>query len=1187
MKKMLCIFLSISVLFSLLLPVISYASETEETVTAEEFVQEIENLMYDAENDSLQYGESNIFDDDATYSEFESCKLIVKSSSDIDTQGAAGVISGYNDLWILKFNSPEETAHAYEYYSVCSNVDYVEVDRPLYALSAGEAVEAAEKTYSSWGPEYIGLDKLNSEIISNKTPIKETVVAVLDTGTESSHPAFNGRVVPTDVNTSTSGERNDSSDDNGHGTQVAGVIIDSTLDNVIVKPYKVLDKWGQGTLITLAAGIICAVNDNVDIINMSIAFSESSEILKEAIQLADRNDIVLIAASGNDSSDTLYYPASYDGVIKVGAINESGVIANFSTKGEDVDFAAPGVNIYTTTIGGKYKTVSGTSFASPLVAAVAATMLSFDSALSSEDIITILIDNSVSVQETDANIKYGNGIVYAPTFWDPANTLSKTNTPYFSHETAILKSEIDLEIFCDTPNSVIYYTTDRTVPSKNNSSSIIYDGTPIHISQTTVITAVAYCEGRYRSSVVTFASIVVPVISEEYFEIDSDGIITAFSGTQTSFTVPDTINGITVTGVGSNVFSNSNLCEIFFPVTVTSIGTSAFEECPFLITISAKGVTSVGERAFYNCSWLKNIYINQIMTIGKFAFYNVCSRHYELTGMTFSLNLDKTKTISEGAFQCAAISNVDLVTVSSIAKNAFLDCYSLVSVQVDKLSSIGNEAFKNCTSLRNVEILGLSSISVSCFSGCTSLTDVNIPNATIVFAKAFENCTSLSEIYLASASTVYSSAFTGCTSLRIIVVPEMTSFESAVYKSGTTTFPKFSTALEAFIAPKLSKTSAYMFSSAPNILAVSFKALTTVADYTLSGCYNLMYLNIQAVTDLSELALAECEIDFIDARNLMNASHLPENSGIMLSVNFIQASTTAVNLTVYGTKGSSAEDFANSNGYIFYPIPYVYEDIPKYITEISGTVTVRAAGFDLTYQWYSNTVDSNEGGTPIDGATTETYTFTANDKAFYYYCVITQDDFGVITEYVTDTIIKDPKPANFSYYNLAVSDAKKLNPMNYTNFEIVEEALSVDVSSRRSCEQRIVDLQTAAIRNAIANLKYNKATSVTLSASKTELHILQATNVKVNTYPSHSVYKKIEWSSENTDAFVVSKTGRVRCVGRGSAYIVARVTNHDGSVRIARIKFKSASTSWLEEFFASFFKYVFIFVSEYEHGFKL
>ena len=1179
MKKMLCIFLSIIVLSFPVVSVLCFVNQNTDSVTAVDFANKIKLLMREDNNTKSEFGVNSSLENENAYREFQSCRLIVKSSAKIDTCGATNFISGYNNLWIMSYDSPESTAKAYEYFSSRAGIDYVEPDSELYALNVESTPAPEVKEYISWGPAYIGMNKLNNVIASSGVELKETVVAVLDTGADDAHPDFNGRVIPSGVNTSTSGEANSSADDNGHGTQVTGVVIDSTLDNIIVKPYKVLDKWGQGTVLTLAAGIICAVNDGVDVINMSISLSESSEALKESINYAESHDILLVAASGNDSSDTKYYPASYECVIKVGATNEAGTIANFSTRGDDVDIAAPGVGIYTTSLNGKYKTVSGTSFAAPLVAALAATVLSYHPDFSSEDIKDLLAENAVYVQESDAEIKYGRGIVRAPELCDPLNPKEKTLAPYFSHDTAVSQKEIDLVIYCDTPDSVIYYTTDRSVPSKTNPSAIIYDGNPIHIPETTVITAVAYSDGRYRSSVSTFASIIVPYISESDITVDASGVITAYNGVKKSFTVPDTVNGITVTAVGEGVFEGTDISEILLPRSVTSIGANAFKDCSVLKTIFAKGVTNISDYAFYNCVWLKNIYLGNITSIGKYSFCYVCSGHYSLTGTTFSVSSKSLTSIGEGAFQYSAVSDIDLGKVSSIGKSAFLECPALVSVNIESLTNISNEVFKNCVSLSSVEIPGLSFISSDLFNGCKSLTDVHIPDATYVNGRAFENCTSLGEIRLESAITVYSTAFNNCTSLRIINLPEMTSFESAVYRAGTTTYPKFSNALQAFIAPKLSKTSAYMFTSAPNILSVSFKNLKTLADNTLSGCMNIMYLNIQSVTALSELALANCKINFIDARSLQTASDLPDNSGIMLSNVFVEASSTASDLTVYGSSGSVAETFANDNGYTFRQIPLVYGNVPRNINSISGTVVLNAVGFDLTYQWYSNTVNSNEGGTPIEGATSSVYTFTEDDTAYYYYCVITQNDSGNISDYHTDVIIKDPKPANYERYNLAVNDAKKLNPNNYTNYEILEEALSVDVSGKRSCEQRIVDEQAAAIRVAMTKLVYKKATAVSLSASKKSLSILKREKVNIKTFPADSVYKKVEWSSENTSAFVVSKNGYVRCVGEGSAYIVAKITNHDGSVLFARIKFTSAQSSWLAELFATCFKFIFVFMA--------
>ncbi len=1180
-KRIFCIVLAVLMtVVPLLYDFADISFAVSDSLTAGEFVTEVSEMVKKGENN---YGEENEKEYNTESTEFKTCRLIVKSSNKIDTYGANKVISGYDNLWILEYDSASKTQEAYERYINSTDIEYAEPDREVYALDteSSSITEETEKSYLSWGPEYIGIDVMNNDIISEGVEVKDTVVAVLDTGVDASHPFFEGRVIPTDVNTSTSGNRNDSTDDNGHGTQVAGVIIDSTLDNVTVKPYKVLDSYGNGTLLTLAAGIISAVYDGVDVINLSVAFDESSEILRNAVLLADSNDIILVGASGNDSSDTLYYPSSYESVFKIAAINESSNIANYSTRGNDIDFAAPGSGIYTTTLNSKYKTVSGTSFAAPFVSALVATMLSFDPKLSGEDINNILIDNVRTVSDSDFEYKYGNGIITAPGLWDVSDSSEKTATPYFSIEPAIFTNHIDLEIFCDTPNSVIYYTTDRTVPSKSNTSSLIYDGNPIHISQTAVINAVAYCDGLYRSAVSSFGSIIAPILSDENFTVDESGTLISYNGTARSFTVPETVNGITVTSVGSGVFSSMDITEVIFHDSVTSIGANAFEECTSLKTVIGKGVTSVSDNAFYNCIMLRNTFFGQLTSIGKYSFYNVCSQQFALSGITFNLSLENVSTIAEGAFKGSSISNLKLGSPSSIGKNAFELCNALVSVSMECLTNIGNDAFLNCTSLVSVDIPNLTFLSSRAFMGCTALVSVTLPDVSYVNPRAFEGCTALRQITLEAAETVYSSAFTKCNSLRIINLPVFTGFESAVYSSNSTTYPKFTSALEAFIAPSIQKTSPYMFSSASNLKIVSFKNLTAVADYTFSGCNSLQYVNIQNVSDLSEFALSGSTIRFIDARSLVTAAALPDNSGIMLSSGFTEIAATATALTVYASSGTVAEQFAVDNDYEFRPLPYFYDELPRCITEESGSVTVSAVGFDLQYQWYKNSINSNSGGTPIEGATSETYVFTESDTEYYYYCVVTQNDCGIISQSTTSVIIKDPLSADYRRYNSEVRAARKLNPNNYTNFEVVEKELSVDVSGRRSCEQSIVDAQTTAIRVAVAKLKYKNVTGIRLTASDYSVPLSKRIKINVIKYPVDGVYANIEWSSENKDAFVVSQNGYARCVGDGSAYIVAKVTNHDGSVVMGRVKLSSGKSTWLDRILLPLVKIIFVIAAEF------
>lgn len=1132
-------------------------------ISAEKFAAEIGNMI-----NSNEEVNKMLLDDSNTVpvnNEFSTARLIVKSEKNIDTYGASSVINGFDDLWVMQYSSPDKAKSAYEHYINNPDVEFVEVDKKLYALTEEEDAsvvtlsESEEKSYLSWGPRYIKLDKLNSKLTENNTPLTDTIVAVIDTGVDPNHPYLKGRVLPTRINTSSSGTRNDSMDDNGHGTQVAGVIVDSTLDNIFVKPYKVLDNRGSGTLISLAAGINCAVNDGVDIINISIGFEEESDVLKSAVDNAELNDILVVGAAGNDGSDTLYYPASYDNVVKVTAINSSGILPSFSTYGNGVDFAAPGISIKTTTLNNGYMTTKGTSFAAPFVASLAATIKAVDNLTSAEDILELMTENAVQANEHNAEIKYGNGILNAPQEPLESGSREKVEKPYFSHETAFSYEEIDVEIFCDTPNAVIYYTTDRTIPSKSNPNAKIYSGEPIHASQTIILMAVAYCEGMYRSSVASFASIIAPYANENELTVNPSGVLTSFSGTATSFTVPETVNGITVTSVGANAFEGTDVTEVILPNTVTTIGESAFKDCENLKTIYGKNVTTVGDYAFQNCIWIKNLFLQaELTSIGKHSFENVGTKQYLFTGSTFKLQLSKISAIPEAAFKGSAISEIDLGTVTIIEKQSFSECEQLVNVHIDNAADIPIGYFRNLPSLTVVEIHGLTFIPASAFNTCESLTSAVFPDATEVAATAFEDCVSLVNLSLPSAVTVRSDSFKGCEKLRTLVLPEVTSINLSYGKK----FIELPPNLEWFEAPKLTKTVSDMFKTAPDITYIRLNSATDIASSTFRGCHNIYSLNIEKATHINAETFNDCTITFIDARSLVTTDDMPDNSGILLSNNFIESTATATNLTVYGTPGTFVERYSNLKGYNFIGIPLIYKPVPEYVTENSETVYVIAVGFDLTYQWYWNTSKSSENGNAIEGATTMSYTFTDADTAPYYYCAVTQNDLGTVSTITTNIITKDTTPADYTAYNAAVEKAKTIDRSLYTSLAELDSALEVDVSERYSCEQSFVDTQTKAINDAIANLKVKKVETVELYASETTLGFLDSMRIIPVLNPKDVKVEKTEWISSNEDVIVVTHEGYAWCIGKGTAEVTLRVTNIDGSITEGSIIFEGQLTNF-------------------------
>ncbi len=1181
MRKILSIILIFILLFSTVSIALNVAATENAQIDDERFASEIANLV------SANEAELNLPRKDSynaktdVNDEFETSRLIVKSKSKIDTLNAVSVVNGYDNLWILQFANSVDAAEAYKYYSSRLGIDYVEADKKV-TLSASSSEEYPVKptydnNYISWGPEHIGIDKFNESLIKNNITTHETVVAVVDTGVDPNHPIFNGKVIPTKINTSSSGIRNDSMDDYGHGTQVAGIIADCSHSDIYIKPYKVLNFRGEGTVITVAAGINCAINDGVDVINVSIGFEEDSEVLRAAIHNAEEKGIVVVSASGNDGSETLYYPASYSSVMKITAVNNQNVLANFSTHGNGVDFAAPGVGIITSTLNGKYVEVKGTSFAAPFAASAAAAILSVHPSASPEDVEEILKINAAQVGEYQSVEKFGNGVIFI--FECDGNDLhvDKTSTPYFSQQNTFYYDKIELEIFCDTPNAVIYYTTDRTVPTKNNPNAKVYDGTPLKFSQTVVLMAVAYCSDKYRSEVSTFNSIIAPIADEKDLIVDSSGKLMSYSGTKTSFTIPSSVNGIIVNSIGEEAFKNSKVTEVILPKSVNTIHNEAFYNCTYLKTVYAPNATLIGKKAFYNCDYLKNIFLGSLTSAGEYAFYNVCSRQNLLYGRTFSLALDKLTELSEGVFMNSAINEVDLGTINSFAKNAFSECSSLVSVKIENLFEIPDGAFKGSISLVDVEIKNLSYVSSGAFSTCENLKQVSLPDVYFVNSNAFENCSSLISVNLNNATTVFSNAFTGCTSLINLNLPSMQGFEETIYSSNKPQI-YLPENLETFRAESLTRTIKDMFSNCRQIKNIYLNSATDVAEYTFRACHNIYFLNLESVTKLKENSLTYCTIQFIDARNLETTADLPDNSGILLSNNFYESTDKAENLTVYGTPGTFIERYSNKKGYKFVPIPLILSETPEYVTENSETVYIIAIGFNLTYQWYKNNKKSTEDGVPIEGATFNSYTFTQEDTSPFYYCVITQTDMEKVSVITTDIIIKDTTPADYTEYDKAVEEAKNIDRNIYENIHILDEALSVDVSGMYSCEQDIVDTQTQAIKSALLSLKIKSVKTITLYSSKIDLDIFENVKIVANISPSNAIYKGLEWYTNDDDVVFVSKTGNVICIGDGTAVIYAKAQNADGSIVTGSITIDCDLTTF-EKIIGFLFKWIIILAS--------
>ncbi len=237
-----------------------------------------------------------------------------------------------------------------------------------------------------------GVDRIDAEYAWSSSTGVGIKVAVMDTGIDLDHPDLAVNVMG-GYDTTGVGYYDD---DNGHGTHCAGII--AALDNeegvVGVAPQahlyavKVLDSGGSGYWSWIIAGLDWCVANNMQVASMSLGAKSGNSALHDAIVIAYNKGVVIVSSAGNSGpgEDTVGYPAKYEEVIAVSATGNvyryrkykilyPDEIANYSSRGPEVDIAAPGTYILSTYVDAGYKEMSGTSMACPHVAGAVALML--------------------------------------------------------------------------------------------------------------------------------------------------------------------------------------------------------------------------------------------------------------------------------------------------------------------------------------------------------------------------------------------------------------------------------------------------------------------------------------------------------------------------------------------------------------------------------------------------------------------------------------------------------------------------------------------------------------------------------------------------------------------------------------------------------------------------------------------
>lgn len=413
------------------------------------------------------------------------------------------VISKYNGKSKQQFKhfnaaTAEMTVQNIDKLKKDSTVDYVEEDN-VVKISSTPIVKSST-SMTNWGVNDINAPASWQSGLTGKG----VKIAIIDSGIAS----HSDLTIAGGINVITGSSGASYTDENGHGTHVAGVIAAQGLNGGVkgvapdasIYAVKALGSNGEGYTSDIIAGIDWAIQNKMDIISMSMGTTESSTALKNAIDTAYNNGILVVAAAGNDGNTSgtgtnIEYPANYSSAIAVGAVDSNNKRAYFSSTGSKLEVSAPGVDILSTYLNNGYTKMSGTSMATPFVTGdLALLKQKYPSSTNSQ--LRQLLDNNVKDLGTyGKDSLYGYGLIVAPS----SSTTTTVSTPTASIAAGTYATNQTVSLKDATSGVSIYYTLDGTTPT---ASSKLYSS-PIMVSSTTTLKAVAIDSSGNSSSVLS------------------------------------------------------------------------------------------------------------------------------------------------------------------------------------------------------------------------------------------------------------------------------------------------------------------------------------------------------------------------------------------------------------------------------------------------------------------------------------------------------------------------------------------------------------------------------------------------------------------------------------------------------------------------------------------------------------
>ena len=1022
--------------------------------------------------------------------DFQTARLIVRASGNFDNFGALEDVDGFKDFHILQYESPEKAMAAYEQLQGEKNITEVTPDEVCtYCGYEGTPenpdIISKDEFLNDWSRDRTQSKRLQDYLAESDIAKNEIIVGVVDSGIDYNHEMFKNRVIRTYFNSSSFGNANDEMDSKTlyHGTTVSSVIVNNSPENVKVAAYKV-DDQDDMTVTTICAGFLKAIEDNRDVISISLTSLSDESIITEVVLEAYSKNIPVFAAVGNAGKiNTKAVPANVPECIAVSATDFNNTTTFMNNLTYNADISAPGVNIAVAIPGNRYARFSGTSYSTPYAAALGAILKWVTPEITVDEIDARLKETSFDAKrynespssqgyymDTYCSLYDGVGMIQ----FCNALGLEKFTVPEINLENKVYVGEQTCTITCTDENAVILYTTDGTYPDFENAT--VYTE-PFQVAQRTRIRAVAYYpDGGYYSDETEATPRIQYTDSDDNFVIDKSGSITKYKGSISDLYVPETINGITVTGFSKGAFNT--VIGLTLPETVTEIPSGVFSKNSTIEFVSGEGVVTVKSSAFSESN-IMNVEFPAAKYIEGNAFY--------LASKFCSGDFSDVEIIEGDAFSYSRIISFFGPEVQTIEDGAFGQCSRLENVYFPQCTMIDiiwgiNGLFESCARLINAEMPLITNLTYNAFND-TSISKADFPFIKIIEEKAFYSCTHLEYINMPSLLYIPKEAFYTYSAL----------YESNIVK------PRF------FRLDSVTQIEQDAFGNYPTS-RIEFSHLETAQSLPQTeGCIIAM-----------PSTFGECTEE-----------------------------TKGRNYKVYGTSGTYAEQWAKENDHEFINISQdtaILKDVPMEYTDKTQTLSPDVIGFNRTYQWYASDTPDNTAGTPIEGATDREFNPEDYPAAKYYYCVVTSTDVGYdtieIRTGVTENMTLNPadyskvekakseipedlsvytdksvkalqdildnidysldeteqsrvddyakaieeainalkyKPADYTEYNKAVEKANALDRSLYQDLTALDEALKTDVSGKNITEQSVVDEQTKAIEEAINSLKYKPA----------------------------------------------------------------------------------------------------------------